>query len=963
MKIRGIALFAVLLGMAVGVQAAPPIGDTIWLHNDSTGSYVIDSSGILVALNTTDIGSAENFVVEDADGSGSNILLKAVSSGLYVKADTSSLDRLKPIATAGETSDTLTHFTWTEISGGIALVCVGDTDGTPVVGIGGGAMQLRSVRSSTGNADAKFIFGVVGGGITPPAGVNAIGYDSLVQLDWDDDVSGLLDFYTVYRSTSAGVTTNDVLTNVTASAYADADVINDTNYYYAVTATDTNGNPSELSDEVSATPIFISTNVVLFQHIDASVAASVQTNASEGVTNVVDQSGNGNDAVDGPGTDVLWPSASVSGSGLSGFDVRTNRATLNLTPNAASFLDFSGDAAGNSGFAVLVAFKADSILSGSTRNMVIGNNGSTSTGFQMRYDDGIMEAHLGGVKIEKDALELVEAGDTMVFALNYAANSGEMVFWDSKNNNASTNTTAVFGNFSTNTADDTLRIAGSGNGDQYMDGMVGEVQVYSSLLTAAEFEARRDALAQKWGAFQPQNLSATGVDSAVFLNWDDYLVDEVDYYTVYRSTTSGLTTNDAVTNVTETTYLDQGLVNGSEYFYAVSATDTNGGLSGLSAEASATPVEASTNVVLIQHIDATVGGSVSLSNVNEVVGVADQSGSGNDALADSGTVLYPSASLSENGLAGLDMGTTRNTLELFSDTECKEWLDFAGAASTNNGFAVFVAFKADTVATTGFQPVIANTGGALQDGSFGMRFVENGDMVAFLDGVSLRKNLLAPVASGDTVVFAMNYEALSGAFEFWDSKNGSSITTNTTPYGNFTQDGKEILLGGSANGGQIFDGMIGEVKIYSSKLSASEFAAECAALTTTWVTAVASGYDVWASAWGVNLGDGDGDFDADNVANLAEYALNGNPTNGFDDTETELANDGGLVYIHAQHKTDGDLVYTVETRDMLQSGSWTNEGYTSVIGTNDVVAGDYNYVSNAVPTTDDVKFIHVKIED
>ena len=88
MKNRGIALFAVLLAMAGGVRAAPPIGETIWLQNDSTGSFVIDSSGVLVANDTTDVGSAENFVVEDADGSGVNILLKAVSSGLYVKVDT-----------------------------------------------------------------------------------------------------------------------------------------------------------------------------------------------------------------------------------------------------------------------------------------------------------------------------------------------------------------------------------------------------------------------------------------------------------------------------------------------------------------------------------------------------------------------------------------------------------------------------------------------------------------------------------------------------------------------------------------------------------------------------------------------------------------------------------------------------------------------------------------------------------
>ena len=159
-------------------------------------------------------------------------------------------------------------------------------------------------------------------------------------------------------------------------------------------------------------------------------------------------------------------------------------------------MNFAGGALTNSGFAILVAFKADSILGGNSRDIVIGNADTIISGLQLRYDGGPMAAYLGGNAIVKGALQHVEAGDTIVFAFNYTASTGEMLFWDSKNDHTGTNTTTIAGDFTRHV----MRLAGSNDAVQYMDGMIGEVQIYASSLNASEFEARRTALATKWGA-------------------------------------------------------------------------------------------------------------------------------------------------------------------------------------------------------------------------------------------------------------------------------------------------------------------------------------------------------------------------------------------------------------------------------------------------------------------------------
>lgn len=283
---------------------------------------------------------------------------------------------------------------------------------------------------------------------------------------------------------------------------------------------------------------------MLYQKLDASLPGSVSTNASGEVTEWTDQSGLGNHAVDGEGDPVLFPSSSLSGSGLAGLDMRPSRATFQLFDIAGTdaIMNFRGNASNNSGFAILVAFKADSILGGDFRDIVIGNASTITSGLQLRYDGGPVAAFLGGVGVVKGGLLPVEAGDTVVFALNYTSASGEMLFWDSKNDHVGSNTTEIAGNFT----EDELRLAGSKAAFQYMDGMIGEVQVYTSSLNASEFKSRREALAAKWGALATAKylIWADGWGEVIGSETNDF--DDDGLNNIYEYGLSGNPTNGTV---------------------------------------------------------------------------------------------------------------------------------------------------------------------------------------------------------------------------------------------------------------------------------------------------------------------------------------------------------------------------------------------------------------------------------
>jgi len=120
-----------------------------------------------------------------------------------------------------------------------------------------GVSETPSITQATGN-HALIGFVVKFMPNLPPAApwwVEAAGAIRNIVLDWINSTELDLAGYNVYRSTTSGsgyVKLNSSL--LTSSDYIDANVSNETTYYYVVTAVDIGGLESEYSSEVSAAP-------------------------------------------------------------------------------------------------------------------------------------------------------------------------------------------------------------------------------------------------------------------------------------------------------------------------------------------------------------------------------------------------------------------------------------------------------------------------------------------------------------------------------------------------------------------------------------------------------------------------------------------------------------------------------------------------------------------------------------
>lgn len=89
----------------------------------------------------------------------------------------------------------------------------------------------------------------------PPTGLEAVGEDSRVRLNWEDNTEADLRGYTVTRSELPDGVYEILATELGKSEYTDTDVVNGTTYYYKVTASDVLSNQSGPSPYVEATPV------------------------------------------------------------------------------------------------------------------------------------------------------------------------------------------------------------------------------------------------------------------------------------------------------------------------------------------------------------------------------------------------------------------------------------------------------------------------------------------------------------------------------------------------------------------------------------------------------------------------------------------------------------------------------------------------------------------------------------
>ncbi len=788
---KTLALFVCLLVFFSGAsaRAAAPLGDTVWFHHGVNESYVTADAGDgyrLEANGISSIGDAEKFVIEDAGGG--KILLKAFTNGKYVRVVTNSVDKL--YADATDTSDTLTHYTWSDLPDGkVRLATAGDLDGTEIVSPAGADQVLRANVNTTDSL-SEFSWGTLGTtGVTVPDVVDLGQSAAQTAIDGAGLVLG-----TVSDTYSGTIAVSNV---VSQNPAAGANVASNTTVDLVISL-----GPSPVSQSI--------------QHLIAA-ATNVVGNP---VTQWLDRSGAGNHALPADGN-VTWPSASVSGSGLPGLDFGATANSLKLFSGLDSdaWLDFTGAASGNSGFCVLMAFRVDDY---NTDNMdLIGNSSSMGSGFCMRLlTDGSMKAWVEGSSTQK-ALGKAAIRDTMVVALNYNASSGAVEFWDSNSGNASTWTAVA-----ADSSGGDVTVGKTTGASRYFIGMIGEVKVFSRALGAVELDAETSAMVDDWvtvtAVHVPEELSAVSDLGEVRLDWLDDISGELfASFSVYRSEESGTNYMEIASGLTDSDYSDTTGDAGVPYYYVVTAVDTNGAESAYSNEAEGVPSELS----VLQHLDATNALSVLVSG-NVVTQWVDQSTSGYNAVASSGSVVYPSSLTSASGLVGMDMRGGLDTLQLFSAADSDLWLD---QSESTNGFCVMVAFTCQDLVPGVDNDLIGNS----SDGGtgFGMRYTAAGEIQAFLGGASVVSTSRL-IEAGDTVICALNYDATTGEFYFWDSKNYTVVTGAVTKADFSTAN--PVILGGSAAGG-IFDGMVGEVVVYDESPRADHFKKTRDLLTHKWL--------------------------------------------------------------------------------------------------------------------------------
>ena len=706
---------------------------------------------------------------------------------------------------------------------------------------------------------------------------------------------------------------------------------------------------------LAPTPIVGST---LYAHYDATNSGSVSLANTNEVTIWADISANAfNATADGAGSPILYPSASVSSYGVAGLDVPATADSKLLAFDPAQqneWLDFSsgGAAEAYSGFTIFAVVKPDAV--DVTSDVVFANHGNPSTteSLSLRYTAGKPTIWLGGIEYNRSTV--VAAGETVVLAVKYDSDTGDLRFWDSESGTTGAATVSALKDDFSSTQN--MYIAGSLNNGQGMDGLFGELKVYRGAMTDVEFEAERNALMAKWVQNAPVDVTVVADSSDINLAWVDPNPTAADTYSVYRSEVSGTYGTALGAGLTSTNYTDSTAVSGTTYYYVVTAT-RDGIESGFSDEVVEAVFAAS---VVYAHYDASNTDNVTLANTNEVTDLADLSSNGYNADVGGalpGTVLYPDAIQSATGLNLLDMGAARNTLRTLIPGEQDALLNFTpstGEADGNSGFSFFVVTRVDALLGGDLiRDVILGNKGDITSGLH-LRF-NGGSPKLYLGGVKAEDDSVVPVA-GDTLVIAANYNKVTQQLEFWNSKANASVTV-TVPAADFSTP-DAIFIGGSNSSAQYMDGAIGEVKFYQGRMSAVDFAAEQLALTQKWITGSPStDFTSWVDGTFTNgtLSDksATGDDDNDGISNLIEFAVQGQDPTVSNST---VGTYSGLTVTFLKRQADpavGGITYAIEqSTDLGVTDTWADVAPTTNTDTE---------ISYEMPGTEAKDFVRLKV--
>lgn len=385
---------------------------------------------------------------------------------------------------------------------------------------------------------------------SPPRNLTASGSTGSVRLSWTAPISdggSAITGYSVYRGTLAGgESPTPVATRVTGTSFTDSALVNGTTYYYQVTAVNAVGT-STPSNEASATP-------------QAAVPTAPQGLAASGGNGLITLS---------------WSAPTSDGdSSITGYNVFRGTApgAEPLTPIATGL--------------TVTGYTDHTVVSGTTYYYKV--TASNAVGPSPMSNEVSASPQVAATA-PSPPQNLMASG----------SNGSVRLLWTAPTSNGGSAITSynVYRGTAPGGESPTPAITGV-TGTSFTDTSLANGTTYYYEVTAvnavspstASNEASATPLAT--APTVPQSLAASGGNGVLTLSWSAPASDggsSITGYNVYRGMAPGAeSTTPIATGVTLTGYTDSGVVNGTTYYYKVTATNAVGP-SAMSNEASATP--------------------------------------------------------------------------------------------------------------------------------------------------------------------------------------------------------------------------------------------------------------------------------------------------------------------------------------------------------------------------------------